>query len=45
MVAKSDWKIFKLVVGLRLGQESTRHVKAARKAELEKELAALNRTV
>ena len=41
MNEKHDWKIFRVVIGLRLGQESTRHIKAARKAELEKELAAI----
>jgi len=41
MKEKDDWKIFRVVVGLRLGQESTRHIKAARKASLEKELAAI----
>ena len=41
MKDKDDWKIFRVVIGLRLGQESSRHIKAARKAELEKELAAI----
>lgn len=41
MKEKDDWKIFRVVIGLRLGQESTRHIKAARKALLEKELAAI----
>ena len=41
MTEKEDWKIFRVVVGLRLGQESIRHIKAARKAELEQELAAI----
>lgn len=41
MSEKRDWKIFRAVIGLRLGQESTRHIKAARKAALEQELAAL----
>jgi len=41
MKERDDWKIFRVVVGLRLGQESTRHIKAARKASLEKELAAI----
>ena len=41
MKKKDDWKVFRVVVGLRLGQESTRHIKAARKARLEKELAAI----
>lgn len=41
MNEKDDWRIFRVVVGLRLSQESIRHIKAARKAELEKELAAI----
>lgn len=41
MSEKDDWKIFRVVIGLRLGQESVRHIKAARKAEIEKELAAI----
>jgi hypothetical protein len=41
MIKKDAWKIFRVVLGLRLGQESIRHIKAARKAELEKELAAI----
>jgi hypothetical protein len=43
MNEKDDWKIFRVVVGLRLGHESIRHIKAARKADLEKELAALEK--
>lgn len=41
MKEKSDWKIFRAVIGLRLGQESIRHIKAARKKELEKELKTI----
>lgn len=41
MSEKDGWKIFQVAVGLRLGQESIRHIRAARKAELEKELAAI----
>ena len=41
MKEKDDWKIFRVVIGLRLGQESTRHIMAARKAELEQELQKL----
>lgn len=41
MNEKNDWKIFRAVLGIRLGSESDRHLKAARKAELEKELAAI----
>ena len=41
MKAKDDWKIFRVVIGLRLGQESIRHIMAARKAELEQELASI----
>ena len=41
MKEKDDWKIFRVVIGLRLGQESIRHIKAARRAELEQELAAI----
>lgn len=43
MKEKGDWKIFRVVVGLRLGQESIRHIKATRKSELEKELAELEK--
>ena len=41
MKEKNDWKIYRAVIGLRLGQESTRHITAARKAKLEQELASL----
>lgn len=41
MKDKDDWKIFRVVLGLRLGQESIRHIAAARKAALEQELAAI----
>jgi len=41
MTEKDDWRIFRAVLGLRLGSESDRHIRADRKAELEKELAAI----
>jgi len=41
MNEKDEWKIFRVILGLRLGRESDRHIKAARKADLEKELAEL----
>jgi hypothetical protein len=42
MTEKDDWKIFRVVIGLMLGSESDRHIKAKRKADLEKELADLS---
>ena len=39
MSEKEDWKIFQIVTGFKLGDESKRHVKAERIAALKKELS------
>lgn len=43
MKDKGEWKIFRATVGLRLGQESRRHITKTRRLELEDELLRLSR--
>lgn len=43
MKQKNDWRIFRVVLGLRLGDENTRHVQKERKKALEQELAKVEK--
>ena len=43
MSQKNDWRIFRVVLGLRLGDENTRHVQKERKKALEQELAKVEK--
>ena len=41
MREKDEWNIYRVVVGLRLGEKSIRHIKRAKKERLERELREL----
>lgn len=45
MTEKDDWKIYRITLGLRLGEESKHHIKMMRKEYLEKELKAINKAI